>query len=158
MSTLEPGDIAPDVSFTKGDGTKVRLSELIGKQTVVLYFYPRDDSPGCTIEACAFRDSYEDFTQAGAVVVGVSTDSAADHKAFKAKFMLPFTLLTDESGAAAKEMGVKNAAFGLIKGRVTFVIDREGVVQSRFDSAIRMKEHVNQALELVKRLETKTAA
>ncbi len=158
MSDLALGQKVPDVQFKKHDGATVRLSELIGKQTVVLYFYPRDDSPGCTIEACAFRDSYEDFLQAGATVIGVSSDSAADHKAFKAKHMLPFTLLTDEGGEAAKGMGVKNAAFGLLKGRVTFVIDREGVVQSRFDSAIRMKEHVNQALELVKRLETKTAA
>jgi peroxiredoxin Q/BCP len=154
---LEIGQKVPDVEFTQHDGSAVRLASLLGQKTVVLYFYPKDDSPGCTIEACAFRDSYEDFTQAGAIVVGVSADSAADHEAFKTKHKLPFTLLTDQSGAAAKGLGVKKV-LGFMPGRVTFVIDRNGVLRSRFDSAIRMKEHVNSALELVKSLESKPAA
>ncbi len=155
--TLELGHKVPDVEFTDAAGAPVRLASLLGKKTVVLYFYPKDDSYGCTIEACAFRDSYEDFSAAGAEVIGVSADSASDHEAFKNKHKLPFTLLTDKTGDAAKGLGVKKV-LGFLPGRVTFVIDREGVLRSRFDSAIRMKDHVNSALELVKSLESKPAA
>ena len=153
--TLELGQKVPDVEFTDAAGAGVRLSSFLGSKTVVLYFYPKDDSPGCTVEACAFRDSYEDFTQAGAIVVGVSSDSADDHEAFKAKYRLPFVLLTDKDGSAAKGLGVKRGALGLLPGRVTFVIDRAGTLRSSFDSAIRMKDHANTALTLVKSLETR---
>jgi len=155
--TLEVGQKVPDVALTDAAGVTVQLASLIGNKTIVLYFYPRDDSYGCTIEACAFRDSYEDFLEAGAEVIGVSADSAADHKAFKAKHKLPFTLLTDASGAAAAGLGVKKS-FGVLPGRVTFVIDRDGVLRNRFDFAVRMKEHVSQALALVKSLEARPAA
>jgi peroxiredoxin Q/BCP len=128
----------------------------VGPSTLVLYFYPKDDSPGCTAEACSFRDSYEAFVQAGAQVVGVSADDAASHQAFKARNHLPFTLLSDPGGVAAKALGVKKT-FGLIAGRVTFVIDRAGVVQHRFDSQLQVNKHVEEALALVKRLEAKTA-
>ncbi len=151
--TLAIGQKVPDVEFTRADGAAVRLHSLLGQKTVVLYFYPKDDSYGCTIEACAFRDSYEDFTEAGADVIGVSPDSAEDHQAFKAKHRLPFTLLTDRSGAAAQAMGVKKV-FGLLPGRVTFVIDRDSILRHRFDSALRMKDHAAEALELVKTLES----
>ncbi len=157
MTKLEPGQKMPDVEFTDAVGAPVRLSSLLGKKTIVLYFYPKDGTSGCTIEACAFRDSYEAFTQAGADVIGVSRDDADDHAAFKSKNRLPFTLLTDKNGDAAKGLGVKKV-LGLLPGRVTFVIDRDGVLRNRFDSAIRMTEHVNTALDLVKSLESKPAA
>ncbi len=153
--TLAVGQKIPDVELTDHAGATVRLSSLLGNKTVVLYFYPRDESPGCTVEACAFRDAYEDFTQAGAEVIGVSRDGADDHRAFKEKHRLPFVLLTDARGEAAKTLGVARAAFGLLPGRVTFVIDRTGVLRSRFDSAVRMNAHVTSALELVKSLEAK---
>jgi peroxiredoxin Q/BCP len=152
-----PGTKAPEVSFTRGDGSVVQLAELVGKKTLVLYFYPKDDTPGCTAEACSFRDSYEDFLKAGADVVGVSADDSGSHEAFKAKHKLPFTLLSDPDGAAAKALGVKKT-FGLIAGRVTFVIDRQGVVQHRFDSQLRVNKHVEEALALVKQLEARPAA
>jgi thioredoxin-dependent peroxiredoxin len=145
---------APNTTFTRADGSTVQLSELIGKKTVVLYFYPKDDTAGCTAEACSFRDSYEDFKAAGAEVIGVSADDAASHEAFKQKNRLPFTLLSDPGGAAAKAMGVKKT-FGLIAGRVTFVIDRAGNVVNTFDSMVRVKKHVAEALEIVRTLEGK---
>jgi peroxiredoxin Q/BCP len=129
-------------------------SPLVGQKTLVLYFYPKDDTPGCTAEACSFRDSYEDFTAAGAEVVGVSSDGADSHEAFKSKHRLPFTLLSDPKGEAAKAMGVKKT-FGLLAGRVTFVIDRQGVVRHRFDSQLRATRHVEEALAIVKSLEAK---
>ena len=154
MNTNEP---VPAASFTRADGTSVTLKELIGQKTIVLYFYPKDETAGCTAEACSFRDSYEDFKAAGAEVIGVSTDDATSHEAFKKHHRLPFTLLTDPGGAAAKTLGVKKT-FGLIPGRVTFVIDRAGVIRHRFDSQVRVQKHVAEALEIVRKLEGKSAA
>ncbi|HEY1087080.1 MAG TPA: peroxiredoxin [Archangium sp.] len=154
MSVLQP---APEVSFRRSDGSEVTLKSLLGGKTVVLYFYPKDDTPGCTVEACSFRDSYEDFKTAGAEVIGVSADDSASHEAFKAKYRLPFVLVTDPGGVAAKAFGVKKT-FGLIAGRVTFVIDRDGLIHHRFDSQIRPKKHVEEALEIVKQLESRSAA
>jgi peroxiredoxin Q/BCP len=150
-------DAAPHATFLRADGSSVSLQELIGQHTVVLYFYPKDDTAGCTAEACSFRDAYEDFKAAGADVIGVSADDGASHEAFKSRHRLPFTLLTDPGGAAAKAFGVKRT-FGLIAGRVTFVIDRAGVIQHRFDSLVRVRKHVEEALEVVKRLEARPAA
>jgi thioredoxin-dependent peroxiredoxin len=152
-----PGQKIPDVVFHGEQGAAVKLSQYLGKKTVVLYFYPKDETSGCTAEACSFRDSYEDFKSAGAEVIGVSADDEASHASFKANHRLPFVLLSDRGGVAAKAFGVKKT-FGLIAGRVTFVIDRDGVVRHRFDSLLRVNEHVSQALALVKQLEAKTAA
>ena len=114
---------APTASFVDETGATVSLESLMGQKTLVLYFYPKDETPGCTVEACTFRDQYEDFVAAGAEVIGVSADDAASHEAFKAKHRLPFRLLTDPGGLAAKAFGVKKT-LGLLPGRVTFVIDR----------------------------------
>ncbi len=149
MNTPYP---APVANFQRSDGSRVSLAELIGGKTLVLYFYPRDGTPGCTTEACSFRDQYEDFKSAGAEVVGVSSDDAASHEEFKGRFRLPFTLLTDEKGVAAKAMGVKKT-LGLLPGRVTFIIDRAGNVVHRFDSQFNAARHVEEALQIVKKLE-----
>ncbi len=151
MARLSEGERAPEFSLPDDAGTRVSLSELRAQGPIVLYFYPKDDTLGCTIEACTFRDSYQDFKDAGATVVGVSEDGKSSHEAFKAKHSLPFVLLSDPGGETAKAYGVKKT-LGLLPGRVTFVIDREGVVRSAFDSQVRVKEHVAQALEVVKRL------
>lgn len=151
------GQKAPDVVFLGEQGAKVQLSRYLGQKTVVLYFYPKDETAGCTAEACSFRDAYEDFKEAGAEVIGVSSDDEASHAKFKANHRLPFVLLSDPGGAGAKAFGVKKT-FGLIAGRVTFVIDRDGVVRHRFDSQVRVKEHVSQALALVRSLEKRQAA
>jgi peroxiredoxin Q/BCP len=156
--SIRIGDRAPDLSLpglAPGLGrATVKLSEWIGKRTVVLYFYPGDETPGCTREACSFRDAYEDFSAAGAEVIGVSEDDVASHESFAQHHRLPFVLASDLDGSARKAYGVKKT-LGLIAGRVTFVIDREGVVRDVFDSQLRFHEHVRRALELVKRLEAK---
>jgi thioredoxin-dependent peroxiredoxin len=149
---VNPGDPAPDVTLYRDDGSPVRLAELHGQRTLVLYFYPKDETPGCTAEACSFRDAYQDFQTAGADVVGVSADGAQSHQAFKAHHRLPFTLLSDRGGEAAKALGVKRT-LGLFAGRVTFVIGRDGRVRHRFDSQLQVHKHVSEALELVRRLE-----
>ena len=145
---LKTGDAMPATSLVGGDGP-VALRDKLGKPLVV-YFYPKDETYGCTIEACAFRDQYEDFVAAGAEVIGVSADDAASHASFKANHRLPFTLLTDPSGKVAESWGVRGL-LGL-KGRVTYVFDKSGVLRHRFDSAIRFGKHVDEALEVVKRL------
>ena len=143
---LQPGTAAPDLTLPGPDGP-VSLADLRG-QWVVLYFYPADDTPGCTAEACSFRDSYEDFTDAGAVVVGVSGDSLESHEAFVAKHNLPFTLLSDADGTARKAFQV-GKTMGLFDGRVTFVIDPDGTIVETFNSQFRAKEHHRRALAAV---------
>lgn len=154
---MKIGDPVPAVTLTKADGSPVELQQLLGKGTVVLYFYPKDETAGCTAQACSFRDRYEDFKAAGAEVIGVSADDGASHEAFKQHHRLPFMLLSDPGGKAANAFGVKKT-FGLIAGRVTFVIDRAGVVRHQFDSLVRVQKHVEEALEIVKSLGAKSAA
>jgi peroxiredoxin Q/BCP len=155
--TLAIGDKAPDFSLPSHDGKSVSLSELLGKSTVVLFFYPKDDTPGCTVEACTFRDQYDAFAEAGAVVLGVSSDSGESHQRFASKHKLPMTLLTDAGGKVRALYGVKKT-LGLLPGRATFVIDREGRVQHMFVSQLRVKDHVAEALDAVKRLERPAAS
>jgi peroxiredoxin Q/BCP len=150
MSDVQPGSPVPEVTFTGKDGP-VPLQSLIGEKVLVLYFYPKDETAGCTAEACSFRDLYQDFQDAGADVIGVSRDSAASHAKFQAHHRLPFRLLTDTAGAGASAFGVKKT-FGLLPGRVTFVIDKKGVVRMRFDSQLQARKHVSEALEIVKQL------
>jgi peroxiredoxin Q/BCP len=117
-----------------------------------LYFYPKDETPGCTAEACTFRDAYEDFTDAGAVVIGVSADSLSSHEKFAAHHRLPFVLISDEDGTLRRAYDVPSSMLGMLPGRVTYVIDREGKVQHVFNSQIQAKRHVKEALEVVKRI------
>lgn len=145
------GDEAPGFALPAADGSTVRLSDYRGEKVVVLYFYPKDDTPGCTAEACAFRDSYEVFTDAGADVIGISSDDAESHTSFIAAYELPFTLVSDQDGAVRKAYGVKTL-FGSVPGRVTFVIDRDGVVRHVFSSMSNIDGHVNDALKVVQEL------
>jgi peroxiredoxin Q/BCP len=147
-ASIRPGDEAPDFLLPDADGKPVRLSNRRGK-AVILYFYPKDETPGCTLEACAFRDQYEDFAEAGADVIGVSSDSSASHRAFAKRHRLPFTLLSDEDGAVRKLYGVPST-FGLMPGRVTFVIDAEGVVRHVFSSQLAVTRHVAEALDALR--------
>jgi len=149
---IRVGDAAPDFTLPTQDGTTVSLRDLLSKGAIVLYFYPKDDTPGCTVEACSFRDAYEDFKDAGAEVIGVSSDSADAHKAFANKHALPFKLVADEGGKVRKAYGVKSTLLGLIPGRVTYVIDGKGVVQHIFDSQLNPAKHVREALDVIKRL------
>lgn len=148
---LEVGDQMPDATLRDQDGKEVALHGLLGQGPIVLYFYPRDETPGCTAEACAFRDGYEDFTAAGAKVVGVSIDDVDSHRRFADHHRLPFTLLADPGGALHARFGVKKV-FGFLAGRVTFVIDAGGVIRHVFDSKLQFTRHVREALEVVQKL------
>ena len=147
--SVQVGDRAPDFTLSTQEGTPVTLGGLLVKGAVVLYFYPKDDTPGCTAEACSFRDSYEVFKDAGAEVVGVSSDSAERHKAFAGRHRLPFTLLSDPQGEVQKLYGVRKT-LGLLPGRITYVIDRSGVVRSIYNSQLQATRHVAEALEALR--------
>jgi thioredoxin-dependent peroxiredoxin len=149
---ISVGDQAPDFTLPSQSGEPVRLSDRLGEQVVVLYFYPRDNTPGCTAEACAFRDSHEVFSEAGAEVIGVSSDSADRHAAFAGRYDLPFTLLSDAGGRVRKSYGVP-AVLGVLPGRVTYVIDRQGTVRHTFNSMTNIDQHVGDALAVVQRLQ-----
>lgn len=149
MANLTPGNAMPDTSLVGPDGP-VQLRDRIGKPLVV-YFYPKDETYGCTKEACKFRDQYEDFVGAGADVIGISRDDATSHAKFRDHHHLPFTLLSDPGGKVAASWGVKDN-LGFIPGRVTFVFDKTGVVRHRFESAVRFGKHVDEALAVVKSL------
>ena len=145
MSSLSPGESAPDFELKDQNGHAVRLSALRGLSAVVLYFYPKDDTSGCTKEACSFRDQFTAFRRLTAEVLGVSSDSEAAHRAFVAKYNLPFRLLSDPGGRVRQLYGVK-ATLGIIPGRKTFVIDREGIIRAMFASQFQPEEHIRQAL------------
>jgi peroxiredoxin Q/BCP len=126
----------------------IHLSDFLGKRVVVLFFYPRDGTPICTKEACSFRDSYRQFMDAGAEVVGVSSDSAASHRDFAHQHDLPFHLISDADGSLRKAFGVPRT-LGLLPGRVTYVIDKAGIVRLIFSAQFASEEHVQQALRAV---------
>jgi len=142
---IRVGDAAPDFDLPDAGGRRVRLSDYKGTRGVVLYFYPKDDTPGCTKEACSFRDSYEAFRDAGAEVIGVSSDSTASHGRFAEKYRLPFVLVADAGGELRKRYGVPST-LGLLPGRVTYVIDRDGIVRHVFNSQLQATKHVDEAL------------
>lgn len=145
------GNKAPDFQLKDQNGRDVSLADFRGKKAVVLYFYPKDETPGCTKEACSFRDSYEDFGKAGAEVIGVSGDSVAKHQAFAQNHNLPFTLLADSGNALRKAYGVPSTLW-ILPGRVTYVIDKAGVVQHVFDSQLNATKHIDEALAVVRKL------
>ena len=151
MANIGVGDQAPDFTKTTQNGDTISLTQFRGEKTVVLYFYPKDETPGCTAEACTFRDNFEDFVEAGAVVIGASQDSVDSHKRFAEHHRLPFLLVSDRDKEMQKAYGVPKT-MGLLPGRVTYVIDREGVVRHVFNSQLNAKKHVREALEVVKRL------
>ena len=150
---IQAGDKAPDFTLPAQTGEPVRLSDRLGEHSVVLYFYPKDETKGCTAEACAFRDSYEVFAEAGAEVIGVSSDSVDKHAGFADHHKLPFTLLSDQGGAVRKSYGVPSA-LGVLPGRVTYVIDRTGTVRHVFNSMLNIGGHIDEALTVVKKLQS----
>jgi peroxiredoxin Q/BCP len=151
MSRIDVGDAAPDlVLLTQGD-EQISLADFRGKQAVVVFFYPGDGTPVCTKEACAFRDAYEDFVDAGAAVIGVSGDTAARHQEFASSHRLPFTLASDVDGKARQAFDVPKS-LGLMPGRVTYVIDKEGIVRHVFRAQFAADRHVQEALRVVRRI------
>lgn len=145
---VKVGDKAPDFALPSQDGSTVSLKDFLGKKNVVLYFYPKDNSMICTKEACSFRDSYKDFVEAGAEVIGVSSNDKKSHEGFAGKNELPFKLLSDEHGQLRKLYGVPST-LGVVAGRRTFVIDTDGTVRMVFDSQMDAQKHVDKALKVL---------
>jgi thioredoxin-dependent peroxiredoxin len=148
---LAVGDLAPSFRLPTSSGSQVSLQDFLGKKNVVVYFYPKDFTRGCTAEACSFRDSYEAFTDLGAEVIGISSDSESSHRDFAQQHKLPFILLSDVDGSVRKAYGVKKT-LGLFAGRVSFVIDKKGIVRQIFSSQTRATAHVGEALNVLKSL------
>ena len=148
---LQVGESAPDFTLPRSNGELVSLSEFRCRAEVVLFFYPRDQSPACTAEACSFRDSYEVFRERGAEVIGVSADSPLSHVRFAARFRLPFVLLTDADGSVRQRYGVAKT-FGIFPGRATYLIDRHGVIRHIFTLQFLPLRHVSTALSMLERL------
>ena len=138
-------------------GDNVTLSEFFGKKNVVLYFYPKDETPGCKAEACAFRDNYDELTKLGAEVLGVSAQSVESHKSFADHYGLPFILLSDKENKVRKLYGVPSS-LGLIPGRVTYIIDKKGVVRHIFNSQTQTRQHIEEAKATLRELEKEQQA
>jgi peroxiredoxin Q/BCP len=151
---VQVGDPAPDFTLPTQTGESFSFHNLLGKSVIVLYFYPKDNTGGCIKEACSFRDSYEVFKDAGAEVVGISSDSVESHQKFAQKHHLPFILLSDKSGTVRKLFGVP-ATFGLLTKRVTYIIDKQGIVRHIFSSQYMPEKHVTEAMNTIKMFEIK---
>ncbi len=148
---VKAGDHAPKFRLQSASGDYVSLDDFLGKKNVVVFFYPKDDSVGCTKEACSFRNSYSAFKELDAEVIGISPDGKDSHESFAKDNQLPFTLLSDPDGSMRRAYGVKST-LGLIPGRVTFVINKQGIIMYVYSSQIRPEAHVQQALEVLRSL------
>ncbi len=154
---VKVGDKAPDFTLPSQMGDNVTLSEFFGKKNVILYFYPKDETPGCTKEACTFRDNYEELTKLGAEVLGVSGQSVESHKSFATHYGLPFILLSDEDNKVRELYGVPST-MGFLPGRVTYIIDKKGIVRHIFNSQTQTQRHVEEAKNTLRNLEKEEQA
>jgi len=148
---VKVGDRAPEFTLQSSEGVSISLSEIIGPKNIVLYFYPKDESYGCTKQACSFRDSYEVFKDLGAEIIGISSDDVQSHQSFIQRHRLPFILLSDVDNNVRKLYGVVST-FGLIPGRVTYIIDKEGIIRYIFSSQMQTQKHIDEALRILKTL------
>lgn len=148
---LKVGDKVPVFIAKDLRGNSFYSQSIIGKKLVVIYFYPKDETAICTAQACSFRDSYQDFQDLGAEVVGISSDGQQSHQEFSTKHKLPFILLSDEDQKIKKQFGVSSQFFGLLSKRITFVVDKNGIIQMVFDS-IFGKKHITKALIKIKEI------
>ena len=146
---IEVGSKAPEFSLPDQQGRRVNLIDYLGRTNLVVYFYPKDESFGCTKEACSFRDNYEVFKKAGAEVIGIISDDIASHQAFAANHKLPFILLSDKDKTVAGKYGV-GKSLGILPGRVTFVIDKQGIIRLMFSSQLNFEKHVEEAIMVLK--------
>jgi peroxiredoxin Q/BCP len=145
------GDKIPFFTALDNNGNVFDIKDYLGKP-LVIYFYPKDDTPGCTAQACSFRDQYEDFKELGAEVIGISSDSVLSHQKFVSKFNLPFILLSDFDKKIRKAFGVSRDYLGLIDGRTTYIVDKNGIVKYIFDST-SSKKHITEALAILKKFQ-----
>ncbi len=147
-SKIKVGDKIPFFSLKDQNNNTFSIEDYIGKKNIVLYFYPKDDTPGCTKEACKFRDEFEDFTDLDAMVIGISSDSVESHQQFIEKYQLPFTLLADTNKKVRKLFGVPKS-MGFIPGRVTYIINKKGIVRFVFNSLKDAEKHVEEAKRIL---------
>ena len=148
--TLKINDKAPLFKGIGYDGNEIKLSDYLGKSNVVLYFYPKDNSPGCTKEACRFRDEFDEFNKLNAIIIGVNRASVESHRRFKEKRNLPFNIISDADGEIYKSYEVKS---GLISERVTYVIDRNGVIREVYNSQLNYMKHPEIARTALEKIE-----
>lgn len=152
MNQIKTGDHIPSFSLPDQNGNLFDINSVVGKKNLVIYFYPKDDTPGCTKEACYFRDQFEVFKEADAIIIGISGQSVKSHKKFAEKYRLSFILLSDEGNRLRKKFGVPSNWFGLLPGRVTYVVDKTGRVIYIFNSQTQSQQHVNETLRILKEL------
>lgn len=150
QSQLPVGTKVPEFKLLDQNGKEFDITSVLGSRKLVIYFYPKDDSPGCTRQACYFRDQFEVFREAGADIIGISAQSVDSHKKFAEKYKLTFTLLSDTLNTVRKQFGIANR---VIPGRVTFVIDKTGTIKYVFDSQTQVEKHVDEALRILKEME-----
>jgi peroxiredoxin Q/BCP len=152
MVKIEAGSSLPSFMLPDQDGNMVDINTLVGKKNMVIYFYPKDDSPGCTKEACYFRDQYEVFKQADALIIGISGQSVESHRKFADKYKLEYTLLSDKGNKVRKLFGVPANFFGALPGRVTYICDKNGKIVYVFNSQTQATRHVDEALRILRSL------
>lgn len=149
---IQIGDSCPSFKLFNQRNEEVNIADYIGKKNLVIYFYPKDDTPGCTKEACSFRDQFEVFQSLDTEVIGISSDSPKKHKEFAERHRLNFTLLSDQDKSVRKAFGVPNSLFGLLPGRVTYIIDKNGVVRGMYNSQTDPLGHISKALQTLEEL------
>ncbi len=144
---LIKGDQLPSFKLKDQNNQLFSVDSIIGKKNIVIYFYPKDETKVCTAEACSFRDNYELFQELGCEVIGISSDNVESHKNFSNNHNLPFILLSDEQNEVRKLFGVPKDLFGLIPGRYTYIIDKNGIIVHLYNSAFNANKHVEEALK-----------
>ena len=152
MNEIKIGSSIPAFTLPDQNGNLFDINSVLSKKNLVIYFYPKDDSPGCTKEACSFRDQFDVFKEANAIIIGISGQSVKSHKEFAEKHRLSFTLLSDEGNKIRKQFGVPSDLLGLLPGRVTFVANKKGKVIYVFNSQTQATKHVDEALRILKEL------
>lgn len=151
--SIKIGDKCPIFSLLDQKGEMYNLSDVIGQKNCVIYFYPKDNTWGCTKQACSFRDAFQDFVDLGCEVIGISSDSVSSHKLFSEKYNLNFPILSDSKDEVRNLFGVPKSLFGLLKGRVTYIIDKNGIVVWVFNSQVNSVAHISKAINFVKEME-----
>lgn len=149
MNKIVVGSSIPSFTLKDQSGESFSIDSVLGKKKLVIYFYPKDESLGCTRQACAFRDQFDVFSDAGAVIIGISAQSVKSHSEFAQHHRLNFTLLSDPGNKVRKLFGVPGNLFGLLPGRVTYVINLDGKVVYTFNSQSRVEKHVEESLRIL---------
>jgi len=152
MNKVYINNTIPKFRLADQNGNIFDSTSMLGSNNLVIYFYPKDDTPGCTAQACSFRDSYEIFKEYDAEVIGISSDDPEKHASFARKHRLPFILLSDVGDKIRNKFGVPKSIFGLLPGRVTYIVDKSGKVKHIFSSQFQIKKHINEAIEVLKNL------